>query len=147
MSIVYEIYPDLNLVLYICTGTVTPIGFFLVGDKVALDPRLKAEMKIIIDFFHADLETTLSDLKLAIQKKKESEKAGKSIGQTAILTRSSALAHFGDALRLISQDSVNNFAIFHTDMDVIRWLSLPEEDTLARWTGLRGNTGKLVPDA
>lgn len=142
MSVIYEIYPDLNLVLYICTGTVTPVEFFLVGDEVALDPRLKAEMKIIIDFSQADLETTLSDLKLAIQKNKESEQAGKNLGQTAVLTKSSALKYLGDALRLVSQNSVNNFGIFHTELDVVHWLDLPETDALARWAGLKENTGK-----
>lgn len=44
MPVYYDIFSDLNLVIYVCTGVVTPVDFFKTGDNVALDPRLKEEV-------------------------------------------------------------------------------------------------------
>jgi len=137
MPVYYDIFIDLNLVIYVCTEVVTPADFFKVGDNVALDPRLKEEMKIIIDFFYADLETAVSDLYLAITKDKEVKQSGRRNGQTAVLTTSTALKYVGDALRLLSIDSITNFGIFHTEQDVIHWLGLPDKETLRCWSDVR----------
>ena len=137
MPVYYDIFIDLNLVIYVCTEVVTPADFFKVGDNVALDPRLKEEMKIIIDFFYADLETVVSDLYLAITKDKEVKQSGRRNGQTAVLTTSTALKYVGDALRLLSIDSITNFGIFHTEQDVIHWLGLPDKETLRCWVDVR----------
>ncbi len=137
MPVYYDIFIDLNLVIYVCTEVVTPADFFKVGDNVALDPRLKEEMKIIIDFFYADLETVVSDLYLAITKDKEVKQSGRRNGRTAVLTTSTALKYVGDALRLLSIDSITNFGIFHTEQDVIHWLGLPDKETLRCWADVR----------
>jgi len=137
MPVYYDIFIDLNLVIYVCTEVVTPADFFKVGDNVALDPRLKEEMKIIIDFFYADLETVVSDLYLAITKDKEVKQSGRRNGRTAVLTTSTALKYVGDALRLLSIDSITNFGIFHTEQDVIHWLGLPDKETLRCWSDVR----------
>ena len=137
MPVYYDIFIDLNLVIYVCTEVVTPADFFKIGDNVALDPRLKEEMKIIIDFFYADLETTVSDLYLAITKDKEVKQSGRRNGRTAVLTTSTALKYVGDALRLLSIDSITNFGIFHTEQDVIHWLGLPDKETLRCWSDVR----------
>lgn len=138
MPISYDIFPDLNLVVYVCIDMVTPIEFFKIGDDVALDPRYKEKMNIIIDFFSADLETTVSDLHLAIKKHQESKQRGQDVGQTAVLTTSSAMKYLGDAIRFLSLDSITNFGIFHTEQDVIHWLGLSEKDALQRWSETRG---------
>jgi hypothetical protein len=140
MPIYYDIFSDLNLVIYVCIGTVTPVNFFKIADVVTLDPRLKTEMKVIIDFFHANLEITVSDLKLAITKDKEAKQRGQKVGQTAVLTKSSALKYAGDALRLLSIDSITNFGIFHTEQDAIHWLKLPDKETLLCWSEIRSKT-------
>jgi hypothetical protein len=100
-------------------------------------------MKIIIDFFHADLETTVSDLNLAITKDKEAKQRGQRISQTAVLTKSSTLKYAGDALRLLSIDSVANFSIFHTEQDVIHWLGLSENETLRCWSDIKSKVGNV----
>jgi hypothetical protein len=143
MPVYYDIFSDLNLVVYVCIGTVTPVDFFKIADNVTLDLRLKAEMKIIIDFFHADLETVVSDLQLAITKDKEAKQRGQRNGQTAVLTTSTALKYVGDALRLLSIDSVTNFGIFHTEQDVIHWLGLPDKETLRCWSEIRSKAGNV----
>ena len=143
MPVYYDIFSDLNLVVYVCIGTVTPVDFFKIADNVTLDLRLKAEMMIIIDFFHADLETVVSDLQLAITKDKEAKQRGQRNGQTAVLTTSTALKYVGDALRLRSIDSVTNFGIFHTEQDVIHWLGLPDKETLRCWSEIRSKAGNV----
>ena len=143
MPVYYDIFSDLNLVIYVCTEAVTPVDFFKIGDNVALDPRLKEEMKVIIDFFYADLETAVSDLHLAITKDKEAKQRGKRIGQTAVLTTSTALKYVGDALRLLSIETITNFGIFHTEQDVIHWLELPDKETLRCWSDIRSKAGNV----
>lgn len=145
MPVYYDIFSDLNLVIYVCTGAVTPADFFKIAENAALDSRLIDEMKVIIDFSNADLETTVSDLHLAITKDKEAKQRGKRVGQTAVLTTSTALIYVGDALRLLSIETINNFGIFHTEQDVIHWLSLPENEVHRYWSGIRSTTRNVHP--
>ncbi len=137
MPIHYDISPELNLVLYVCTGAVNAAKFFTVGDMVAVDPRYKGGMKIIIDFFYAELDITPHDLRFAIQKFRESKQQGQAVGQTAVLTRSSGLKFMGDALKLMSPDSSPDFGIFNSEEDAIRWLGLPSQNTRQFWDETR----------
>jgi hypothetical protein len=137
MAVVYDIFPDLNLVIYVCIDDVTPAAFFRIGDQVALDVRFRAHMNIIIDFQDAELETVTSDLKLAIKKYQHADQSGQPVGRTAILTKSKAMIHLGEALKIISLESITNFGIFHRGEDVVHWLELPIEQTLACWSMTR----------
>ena len=133
MPISYDIHPELNLIIYICTDIFTGGEFFKVGDIAAHDTRLKNEMKIIIDLFSAEIETSLSDLHLAIAKNKELKQKGHEVGKTAVITKSTSLNFLGDALKLMSHDSPSNFGIFNNRHDAIRWLELPEKETMLFW--------------
>ena len=73
MPVTYNIFPELDLIIYVCTGVVTPTEFFKVGDEVIQDSRSKGNMKVILDFFNADLDTSVSDIQLAIFKHKEAK--------------------------------------------------------------------------
>lgn len=133
MPVQYDISPSLNLVVYICTGTVTAIDFFKTGDQVSADSRLQPKTNVIIDFYPAELEISVSDLKFAIEKMKETRKRGQEV-RTAVLTKSASLKFLGDTVRLMSIESPFEFGIFNTEKDAIRWLGLPEEDALQFWT-------------
>lgn len=137
MSVIYEIYPDLNLIIYVCTGTITTSIFFEVGDRVALDPRLHAKMNIIIDIFDGEIETSVSDIQLIIFKNKESKDAGRELGKSAIFTASTALKLLGDTIHLLSMESISPFGFFSTERELTSWLGLPYEETLLRWQALR----------
>lgn len=136
MPVTYNIFPELDLVIYVCVGTVTPTEFFKVGDQVLLDPRLKDKTKVILDLFNADLDTSVSDIHLAIFKNKEAQKLGKEVGQTAVYTRSTSLRFLGETLRHLSFETVTNFSIFHNQYDAIQWLGLSEEEVLNAWAEL-----------
>jgi hypothetical protein len=142
MPVIYNIFPELNLVIYVCTGVVTPTDFFKVGDQVLLDPRLQNKTKVIIDFSNADLDTSVSDLQLAIHKYKEAKQMGKEVGQTAVLTTNAGLRHLGEAITLLSLDTISNFSIFHNEFDAIHWLGLPEGEARQHWSELRGQIQK-----
>lgn len=133
MPVNYDIFPDEALVLYICTGNITPGAFFSVGDSVANDPRYTSNMNIIIDFFSAELDVHVDDFSLAITKFNDANQPDKKIGKTAVLTKSTALTFLGETLKTLSLDTINNFGIFHTKKDVISWLGLSEEDVLRFW--------------
>ena len=136
MPVIYKIFPEQNLIIYVGTGVVTPTEFFRVGDEVLQNPHVTENMKVILDFFNAELDTSVTDIHLAIFKNKEAKERGKGIGQTAVYTRSAAMKFLGEALRQISFDSVTNFSIFHNRRDTILWLGLPEELTIANWETL-----------
>ena len=136
MPVIYNIFPELNLIIYVGTGVVTPTEFFRVGDEVLQNPSVTENMKIILDFFNAELDTSVSDIRLAIFKNKEARDLGKGVGQTAVYTRSAAMKFLGEALRQISFDSVTNFNIFHNQRDAILWLGLQEEVVIAKWEAL-----------
>lgn len=141
MPIHYDISTNLNLVVYICTKTVSAATFFQAGDKVALDPRLQPKMNIIIDFYLAELELAASDLRFAIEKMKETRQRGHEV-RTAVLTKSTSMKFLGDAIKFMSHESPFDFSIFNTEKDAVRWLGISEEDALLFWTKTRKFTFK-----
>ena len=145
VPIYYDIFPELKLILYVCGGPITPNGFFQVGDEVARDPRLLAGMNVSLDFFDAQLETSSSDLKLAAAKYAEARQREITLGRTAVLTASTTLKHLANALRALSQGAIEDFGVFHTQLDAVRWLGLPETETLARWAETRQKFQRYIP--
>ena len=131
MPVQYEISPELNLLIYICTDSLTGEKFFEVSDKVPLDSKYKPKMKIVIDIFSAEIDTSLSDLYLAIEKNKEMKRSGHELGQAAVFTKSSSLKFLGDALKLMSPEAPSNFGIFNNKQDVVRWLGLSDVEDQA----------------
>ncbi|MBN8655423.1 MAG: hypothetical protein J0M11_06760 [Anaerolineae bacterium] len=136
MPVIYKIFPEQHLIIYVGMGLITPTEFFKVGDEVLQNSHTKENMMVILDFFNAELETSVADIHLAIFKNKEAKELGKGIGKTAVYTRSATMKFLGEALRQISFDSVTNFSIFHNRRDTILWLGLPEELTIANWETL-----------
>jgi len=132
MPVKYHILPEVDLVLYICTDTITTFEFFKVAELAGLDPCYRSGMKIIIDFFSADLETSISDLRLAIAENNRAIQRGQVLGQTAVITKSSSLKFLGDALKLMS-DSFPTIRIFNTRKDAIKWMNLNASDLSAHW--------------
>ena len=109
MPVIYKIFPEQDLIIYVGMGLITPTEFFKVGDEVLQNSHTKENMMVILDFFNAELETSVADIHLAIFKNKEAKELGKGIGQTAVYTRSAAMKFLGEALRQISFDSVANW--------------------------------------
>lgn len=132
----YDISPNLNLVLYICTETVSTVKFFEAGDRAALDPRLNPKANVIIDFYLAELDVSVPDLRFALEKMKETKQRGQEV-RTSVLTKSTSLKFLGDALSLMSVESPFDFSIFNTEKDAIHWLNLPQEETLQYWIETR----------
>lgn len=144
MPVHYDISPALNLVLYICSGSVTTAKFFETGDQVSLDPRLQQKTSVIIDFYLAELDISASDLRFAIKKMKETQQRGQEV-RTAVLTKSTSLKFLADALQLMTTESPFDFHICNTERDAIRWLELSEEETLAFWAATRKSALKQTP--
>ena len=144
MPVHYNISTDLNLVTYICSGPVTAAKFFETGDKVSQDPRLQQKTSVIIDFYLAEIDIVVSDLRFAIEKMKETKKKGQEV-RTAVLTKSTGLRFLADALQLMTAESPFDFHICNTERDAIRWLGLPKEETLSFWTETRKSALKQTP--
>lgn len=144
MPVHYDISPSLNLVLYICTETVSTVKFFEAGDRVTLDSRLSQNTSVIIDFYLAELEVSVTDLRFAIEKMMETKQRGQEV-RTAVLTKSTSLKFLGDALKLMSAESPFDFGIFNTEKDAIQWLNLSEQETLQFWMETRKSALKQHP--
>ncbi len=144
MPVHYNISPSLNLVLYICTETVSTVKFFEAGDRVTLDSRLSQNTSVIIDFYLAELEVSVTDLRFAIEKMMETKQRGQEV-RTAVLTKSTSLKFLGDALKLMSAESPFDFGIFNTEKDAIQWLNLSEQETLQFWMETRKSALKQHP--
>lgn len=144
MPVHYDISTDLNLVTYICSGSVTAAKFFETGDKVTLDPRLQQKTSVIIDFYLAEIDIVVSDLRFAIEKMKETKRKGQEV-RTAVLTKSTSLKFLADALQLMTAESPFDFHICNTEKDAIHWLGLPEEETLLFWMATRKSALKQTP--
>lgn len=143
MAIYYNISPQLNILIYVCTGVFTGATFFETGDKVNLDPRFTLGMKVIIDIDRAEIEASVSDLHLAVAKNKQIKESGKEMGQTAVYTQSTSLKFLGNALRMFSPEAPTNFGIYHDKLEAIRWLgySETEQDVLIFWDSIGWKPG------
>lgn len=128
MPVRYDISPALNLLIYICTDSLTGVTFFKTADQVPNDPRFKKEMKMIIDIFSAEIDTSLADLHLAIEKNKKVKQSGWELGKTAVVTKSTSLKFLADALKMMSPEAPSNFGIFNNKRDAIRWLGYSEQE-------------------
>ncbi len=124
MPVYYDIHPDLNLIIYVCLGTVNAVEFYRAADAATFDARLTDDMKIIIDLFSAQLDAFPSDLPLALRKKKQMDQEGRKLGQTAVITKSSGLKFMADALKLMSSPSPVTIDVFHNIQDALIWLGL-----------------------
>ena len=124
MPVYFDIRPDLNLIIYVCLGTVNAVEFYRAADAATFDARLTDDMKIIIDLFSAQLDAFPSDLPLALRKKKQMDQEGRKLGQTAVITKSSGLKFMADALKLMSSQSPVTIDVFHNIQDALIWLGL-----------------------
>ena len=111
---------------------------------MALDPRLQPNTNVIIDFYLAELEVSVADLRFALEKMKETKRGGQEI-RTAVLTKSTGLKFVGDAIKLMSAESPFDFYICNTEKDAVRWLHLPEEESLRFWVETRKNALEQHP--
>jgi len=83
-------------------------------------------MKIIIDIVDAEIDTSVSDLRLAIEKNKMLTANGQKLGQTAVYTQSTSLKFMADALKIMSPDAPSTFSLCSNRHDAISWLGLSE---------------------
>lgn len=147
MPISYDISNTFNLLVYICTDSWTGTAFFKTADKVPEDPRYCSNMKIIIDIFSAEIETSLSDMHLAIEKNRQLKQKGQKLGQTAVFTKSTSLMFLADAFRLMSPEAPSNFGVFNNKQDVVRWLGFTdaEKEVIRFWEGAKTSPPEKVP--
>jgi hypothetical protein len=144
MPILYDIAPQLNLVIYVCADSLTGLKFFETADRAAADSRYSPKMKIIIDILHAEINTSVSDMHLAIEKNKQLKQNGHELGQAAVLTDSPGLNFLADSLRLMSSEAPKDFALFNNRKDIISWMGFLEHEKEINkfWNTLSTNAAK-----
>ena len=146
MPVSYDISSNFNLLIYVCTDVWTGSIFFKTADKVPEDPRYCSNMKIIIDIFSAEIETSLSDMHLAIEKNRQLKQNGQKLGQTAILTKSTSLMFLADAFKLMSPEAPSNFGVFNNKRDAVRWLGFAdaEKEVIRFWEGAKTSPAEKI---
>lgn len=147
MAVFYDIAPELNLLIYVVTDKLTGVGFFEAAAQVDQDERYTSDMKIIIDISDAEIETSVSDLHLAVKKNKELKSKEKKLGQTAVYTHSSSLIFLAEALRVLSPDAPTNFNIFNNEKEAVQWLGFEKTElqVLQWWGKVRTQPEAPVP--
>ena len=98
MPISFDISPELDLIIYICTGIITGAEYFKIEDLARLDPRMGNKTKTIIDCFSAELDLLMDDLFVVVRRNREVRQKGREVGKVAVLTRSTSLKFLGDTL-------------------------------------------------
>lgn len=126
MPILYDISPEINLLIYICTETLNGVKFFETADKAVQDPYYRPQMKMIIDISTAEIDTSVSDMRLAIEKNKILMAGGQKLGLVAVYTQSTSLKFLADALKIMSPDAPSTFSLCSNKRDAISWLGLSE---------------------
>ncbi len=133
MPVTYNILPEKNLIIYFCSKSITSSEFFKVAELAGLDPRYSIGQRIIIDFFNANFETSLSDLKAAVAENQKVIQRGGRLGKTAVISKSASLKFMRDALMLLAGESLPPVDIFSTAKDALKWLDIDESCEAEIW--------------
>ena len=126
MSIRYNISPELNLLIYICKGLITPAEFFELANTSFHDTRRKNGMMIVIDILSAGVDFELKDIQHIIDLTNDMAEQGLEPESTAILTQSKGMHILGEAMKLFPTKAKLKISMFYTLDDVITSFGLSE---------------------
>lgn len=141
MPIHYDINPDLNIILYVCSGLITGSDLFSVAEEAMNDKRRKPGMLVIIDSQSADAVIELADLHHTIEWTEKARSDQLDAAQIIILTKSVGLNLLADTLRLMSKGVEFRLDVLHTRDEVIDILGMSDrkEKVLNFWENTRSN--------
>ena len=126
MPIHYNINSQLNMLIFVCTGSVTAAEFFQTADMVYSDARRKTGLITIVDLFSAVENFHLKDIYDAIKRIEKSAERGFGAGPMVLLSRSTGIHVLADTFQLLPSKAGFKMKAFHTMEDAIKWLGCSE---------------------
>ncbi len=148
MPFYYDIFPELNLLIYIGFGTCTGHDFFATADQADLDERRKRGMKVMIDVTSAQLEVGMRDVWHVIEHGRKVAAANVGFDENVVITHDHGLKFLSDTLALLSEDTRQAVGIFYTSDDAIFHLGLKNfhSEIIACWQELKKRVAKEHSD-
>ncbi len=129
MPIHYDIYPDLDLLLYIFTGECTGRQYLDLYHSIYLnDERRHHGMKVLMDICNGGIDFDLESLKGAISIVADNKENGRPRDRVALLTRSSNINELTNTLATLADDLPLELEVFYNFQDAVRWLGLTETE-------------------
>lgn len=124
MTVRYNISPELNMVIYICSGEVTGSEILKTADIAYLDKRRRHGMITVTDLFDAEVDFELDDLKSFLHWTEAMKGRGFEPEQIVMLTQNKGLILTCNALNLLSVDIVLKLSAFYSLDEAIAALNL-----------------------
>jgi hypothetical protein len=126
MPIRYNISPELNIVIYVCRGTITAGEIFKAADLVVLDKRCKPGLITIFDLLFAVENIHLKDIYEAIRRVEKNVESGFMFGPIMLLSRSRGIHILADTIKLLQRKTPFKINGSNTMEDAIISLGLSE---------------------
>jgi hypothetical protein len=126
MPIRYNISPELNIVIYVCKGTITATEIFKAADMVFLDKRCKPGLITIFDFLFAVENIHLKDIHEAIERVEKNVEKGFEFGPIVLVSRSRGIYILAKTIKMLQNKSPFTIDAAHTMEDAIVSLGLVE---------------------
>jgi hypothetical protein len=126
MPIRYNISPELNMVIYVCRGTITAAEIFKAADMVFLDERCKHGMITVFELLFAVPNIQLRDIYEAIERVEKYARIGFKFGPIVLLSRSRGLFFLAETINMLQKLTLFKINAAHTMEDVIVSLGLLE---------------------
>ncbi len=131
MPIVYNINPELHLVVYVFRGYCTANEYFNLYHAIhQKDSRRHYGMKILMDVFNGSLDFDVEGMRIAKSIVVENKRNGHPRDRVAVLTKSSALMNVREAFVLFIGEPME-LEVFHNFHDAAQWLGFTEKEEQA----------------
>ena len=129
MSIRYNIFPSLDLLLYVFEGDCAAKQYFDLYHEIhKQDARRHYGMKVLMDLSHGSIELENNSLSVAKQIIVNNRTDGRPRDRVAMLSTSSSLSKLKEAFVLIADDLPLELEVFHNIKDTIDWLGLSDHE-------------------
>ena len=126
MSICYNISPELNMLIYICKGLITPAEFFNMTNTASLDTRRKHGMMTVIDILSAEVDFELKDMHYVIDLTNDMAAKGLEPESIVVLTQSKGMHLVGEAMESLPSKAKLKLNMLYSLDDVITSFGLSE---------------------
>lgn len=123
MPVSYNISAELNIIIYVCKGSVTGSELFQTAGVTFKDKRYKYGMVLLIDLLSATLDFELQDLRRVITETDATKEKGLAPEQIIILSRSTGIHLTCKALNLLSSHGAIKLSAFHTLEEALIFLN------------------------
>jgi hypothetical protein len=140
MPFLYDICPELNLLVYIGSGTITVDEYYATLALISADSRKTQSMLTLIDLLSASAIVELENFSRIIDRVNARAEKGLPVEPTAILTLDKGLVLTGETINLLPSKVPLQIEVVYTIEEAIAFLGLVDykQEVIAFWKKTRG---------